>query len=375
MSLRVGLITTLSTNIGDDFIRTGLLRVVRQVFPGKEIEFVAVNKHEPYTAYPAWHPVRIAGLAKYLPRGKGTTARMIESMLATAAFSRFEDCAAVLQCGAPVLWPNCHECEWAGPLWHRIVGRLHERIPVFNLAAGSCYPWERQPSTVDNQGDAEFLTAIHGYCRLTTVRDRLSHHLFDTLGISVPHIPCSALLAADERNNGSNGDGPILINYMPGGGHYDFGQGVDGSSWQETMRGLVARLKRRHRVEFLCHSQKELDAAAAVADGLPCHLPKTVAEYFDVAAGAKAGVFNRMHASVGLAGLGIPSIAIGTDTRLLMVEHIGLPCFYVKDAGMDIMEQKVEDLLLKRKEEKERLLGLRQETTRRYIEAVSHAWS
>ena len=70
MSLRVGLITTLSTNIGDDFIRTGLLRVVREVFAGKEIEFVSINKHKPYTIYPKWHPVRLAALAKYLPRGK-----------------------------------------------------------------------------------------------------------------------------------------------------------------------------------------------------------------------------------------------------------------------------------------------------------------
>jgi polysaccharide pyruvyl transferase WcaK-like protein len=255
------------------------------------------------------------------------------------------------------------------------VGRLHKRIPIFNLAAGSCYPWERQPATVDNRGDAEFLTAIHGYCRLTTVRDRLSHHLFGTLGFSVPHIPCSALLAADLPEKTSNGDGSILINYMPGGGHYDFGQGVDGSSWEQTMRNLVARLRKRHRVAFICHSEKELAAASSVADGLPCYLPKSVEEYFAMASEAKAGVFNRMHASVGLAGMGIPSIAIGTDTRLLMVEHIGLPSLYIKEAGLETLEEKLEGLLRNREEEKDRLLGLREQTMRSYVEAVSHAWS
>jgi len=375
MAMRIGLITTLGTNIGDDFIRTGLRRMVQEVFAGKEIEFVPVNKHEPYTAYPAWHPVRIAALAKYLPRGKGMAGKLIDALLATPALSKFEDCAAVIQCGAPVLWPGCHQCEWAGPLWRRIVGRLRECIPVFNLAAGSCYPWERQPTTVEDRADAKFLTAIHGYCRLTTVRDRLSRQLFDSLGCAVSHIPCSALLAADEPGSSSNGDGTVLINYMPGGGHYDFGQGVNGSNWHNTVRGLVARLRRRHRVAFLCHNETELNAASSVADGLPCHLPKSVAEYFAVASEAKAGIFNRMHASVGLAGMGIPSIAVGTDTRLLMVEHIGLPCFYVKDARLEQLEEKLEGLLLNRAQEKERLMGLRRDTMRSYVEAVSHAWS
>jgi hypothetical protein len=373
--LKIGLITTLDHNIGDDFIRTGVRRVVRERFSGKEIEFVSVNKHEPYTAYPGWHPVRLAALAKFLPRGKGTAARWIESLLATAAYSRFEDCAAVIQCGAPVLWPECHRCEWAEPLWHRIIGRLHERIPVLNLAAGSCYPWERQPATVEDRADAKFLTAIHGYCRLTTVRDRLSHHLFDTLGLTVPHIPCSALLAADERKTETNGDGPVLINYMPGAGHYDFGQEVEAAAWEKTMRDLVARLTRRHKVAFLCHNEKEYKAAETIGKGLPRLFPKSVPEYFAMAAGAKAGIFNRMHASVGLAGLGIPSVAIGTDTRLLMVEHIGLPCFYVKDAGTESLEEKLEGLLANRAQEKDRLLGLRRDTMRSYVEAVSNAWS
>jgi hypothetical protein len=374
MSMRIGLITTLGTNIGDDFIRIGLLKVLESVLKGQQIEYVPINKHRPYTVYPNWHPVQLAGLARFLPRGQTRAANLINSVLGTPSLSKFADCSAVVQCGAPVLWPGCHDSEWAQPLWHRIIGQLHESIPVVNLAAGSCYPWERQPDTVD-RADGQFLTAIHRYCRLTTVRDRLSHHIFDTLGISVPHIACSALLAADELETDTNADGPVLINYMPGGGHYDFGQGVDGDQWRDTMRSLVARLRTRHRVAFLCHSQKELDAASSVADGLPCYLPKTAKEYFTIGSTAKAGVFNRMHASVGLAGLGIPSIAIGTDTRLLMVEHIGLPSLYIKDAGVETMEDKLEGLLLKRAQEKDRLLGLRRDTMRSYIAAVSNALS
>jgi polysaccharide pyruvyl transferase WcaK-like protein len=374
--MRIGLITTLGTNIGDDFIRTGLLKVLQKVLHGQEIEFVPINKHKPYTVYPSWHPVRVAELAEFLPRGKTRAANLIGSLLAAPSLSKFAKCDAVVQCGAPVLWPGCHKGEWTQPLWRDVVGSLHERIPVFNLAAGSSYPWERQPASVEDRDDAEFLTTIHRYCRLTTVRDRLSRALFDSLGCPVRHLACSALLAAGDPKNGLNGeDKPILINYIPGGTPNDCGQGVDASVWRETVRELVARLRQRHKLAFICHNESERRAVADLSDGLPVYLPKTIEEYFEVAAGAKAGIFNRMHASVGFAGLGIPSIAVGADTRLLMVEHIGLPFYYLKDAATAALEDKLESLLMERAAQRERLLNLRRETLRSYVEAISSEFS
>ncbi len=41
---------------------------------------------------------------------------------------------------------------------------------------------------------------------------------------------------------------------------------------------------------------------------------KTPQEYFEAVTTAKAALCNRMHAAVGLAGLGIPAIAVGSDT-------------------------------------------------------------
>lgn len=373
MSVRIGLITTLDTNIGDDFIRVGLCRVLERIFADRKVEFVAVNKHRPYTAYGPLHPVQIARLANYLPLGKRRVGDAVQSLLGTPSLSRFENCAAVVQCGAPVLWPQCSRCEWAEPLWHQIVGRIHERIPVLNLAAGSSYPWENQPTNVTDDGDARFLRAIHSYCRLTTVRDPLSRALFEGLGCEVQHIACSALLAAGESSAPLNKDGVVLINYMSGGGHYDFGQSVDANHWRDTMRTTVERLSTRHRVAFICHNQAEADAAANLAPEILRYWPRTVEEYFSIAAGAKAGIFNRMHASVALAGMGIPSIAIGTDTRLLMVQHLGLPCHFVKEAPADVLEAELEHLLSTASEEQERLRNLRRETFDEYSQRVSAA--
>jgi len=371
MKLKIGLITTLNTNIGDDFIRTGLCKVLQQVCGKRQIEFIAVNKHEPYTVYNNWHPIQIARISKHLPKGKHAFARLAQTLLATSMFSRFEHADAVVQCGAPVIWPQCYQCEWAVPLWHKVIRQIHERTPVLNLAAGSCFPWENQPLAIEDSLDAEYLRAIHGYCRLTTARDSLTRSLFKELGCDVQQIACSALLAADGVSKMKERGDLVLINYMPGGGHYDFGQHVDGSSWAETVRALVKRLERRHNVAFLCHNETEFRAASDLAGEIPRLWPKTIPEYFSMVFKAKVGIFNRMHASVALAGMGIPSIAIGTDTRLLMVKNLKLPCFYVKEASADLLEQEVEILLNEKEQERERLLQLRHDTWQSYVRCLS----
>ena len=104
-----------------------------------------------------------------------------------------------------------------------------------------------------------------------------------------------------------------------------------------------------------------------------CIWPRTPQEYFDQVSGCAAALCNRMHASVGLAGMGIPSMAVGTDTRLLMVRATGLPGLYVKEASVQRLEEGLENLLRFREQWKERLLALRAETWSGYVNAVANA--
>jgi polysaccharide pyruvyl transferase WcaK-like protein len=368
--LRIGLITTLNSNIGDDFIREGICLVLNKVFAGQKIEFLSVNKHRPMTVYPAWHPCH---WTEWLPRGKSYAYSFLGKLLHRAGHSRFDDCQLIVQCGAPVIWPGCHGCEWADPLWHQVVGRLFSRVPVLNLAAGSCYPWEKQPASITDPEDAKYLKAILGYCRLTTVRDTLAQKLCASLGALVPHIVCSAFLAANDFQAGDTEDGPILINYMQGAGHFDWDQNIDGGVWQNTVKTLIERLQKRHRLAFICHNQKEHELAGKMDASLPRLWPKSPAEYFSQVAAAKVALCNRIHAAVGLAGLGIPAIAVGSDTRLLMMAALGLPHYYVKDATADQLEEDLENLLASRHRERERLLSLQSETFDTYMSRVSAA--
>lgn len=370
-AMKIGLITTLDTNIGDDFIREGICHVLTEVFKGQQIEFISVNKHKPLTVYPRWHPIHLSKIADLFPIGSSIISNSIEKFISKLGSSRFDNCDLIIQCGAPVFWPNCHQNEWAEPLWHHVIGRLYKRIPVLNLAAGSCYPWERQPTSITEPDDARYLKTILSYCRLTTVRDTLSKILCESIGTQVPLIPCSASLAARGLVGSLKDDGIVLINYMSGGGHYDWEQNIDPSIWHNTIKALVCRLQKRHKLAFLCHNETEYKLAKEMEPTIPRLFPKTPQEYFSIASDAKVAVCNRMHASVGLAGMGVPSIAVGTDTRLLMVKVLGLPSFYVKETKLIQLEDEFENLLASRYKEKERLLALCSETWKSYAKAVS----
>ena len=376
-AVRVGLITTLNWNIGDDFIRDGIVQVLSHVYEGHELQLLAVNKAVPFTVYPYGHPLRWLQALDRLPRGRRIEKKIkneVSRVLHRLGGSRFDRAELIVQCGAPVIWPGCHASGWALPLWDQVVGRLSDRVAVLNLAAGSAYPWEAQPTAVTDERDSDFLRRILGYCRLTTTRDELASRLAGSLGSTVPTIPCSALLVGRRFEVPSlSDDGTVLFNYMPGGGHFDWGQGIDEREWMATAKLLVERLSRRHRVAFLCHDRNEYAAAEALNPNLPRFLPTTIAEYFSLIARSKASVCNRLHAAVALAGVGIPSVSVGTDTRLLMVAAIGLPYRYVKNARVDQLEDELETLMTNREGERERLLGLRDWTWNRYVDEVTEA--
>ncbi len=369
--MKVGLITTLSTNVGDDFIREGILYALKQTFPDWKFEFVLVNKHEPATIYPAKHPI---GWARIFPTHfmRSAATEVLSRLFYRFGGSRFDDCDLIVQCGAPVFFYQCWFTEWSNPIWRHVAGRLSKRTPVLNLAAGSCYPWERLPEQVNDSREQRFIKDILGYCKMTTVRDTLAEKVVAPLASTAAYkrIPCSAFLAPlaylPPPNELSDDEKYIMINYMSGAGHYDYGLNIDHRKWETTIVELVRKLMQDHRVAFICHNDAEEKLAKSLGLDVPVFLPAAIKDYFRIASTAKAGVFNRMHACVGFAGLGIPSVGIGIDSRMMMVQEIGLPTFYVKDCTVELLETEVNRLLAIRGSEALRLKALQKNTLQSY---------
>jgi hypothetical protein len=365
MKMKVGFITTIDTNIGDDFIREGIINALKYTFPDTEFDFVLVNKHLPHTAYPVFHPMRYLHKLNGI-RGGRRIQKVVKKVIGGRG-SKYENCDVIIQSGAPVLWPNCAANEWNVPIWQEIVGRLHKKIPVLNLAAGSCYPMEAIPETISSEKDAAYLRSIFSYCKLTTTRDPLAEKLFGSLGCSpAPMLPCSAFLVSNNYPSTNGEDKYVLINYMEGGGHFDWSQKIDKKEWENTVLEIIRSLRNHHKVAFLCHNEKEESLARQLAPDLPSFYPKTVQEYIQVISNAKTALNNRMHASVAMASLGIPSIAVCTDTRLLMVKNVGASTIYVKDARPEQIVQQLNDYINNAEVERDRFFALKRDTFDRY---------
>ncbi len=369
--MRLGLLTTLNNNIGDDFIREGLLHVIRQVAPATPLDLVMLNKHEPRTVYSRRHPIRLLDKKNFKPSWLTKPFRLLaEKYLPPLGHTVFDECDILIQCGTPVIWQGCRNSEWARLIWRDVFARLTDAgKPLLNLGGGSCYPMEQIPETLAGSPDENFVRLMLKSARLTTVRERLAHKLMTSIGGVPPLLCCPALLAAQAFVQPSAPTKKVLINYMAGGGHYDWKQAIDAKKWEQTMRQVVRHLEQQGwQPLLLAHNEKELALATEIWPHLPRICPASVPEYFEVARGAAFGVCNRMHASVALAGLGIPSVAVGTDSRNLMVELVGLPVFYVKAATTERMVTAVDELQAKRNDESRRLLILRETTLKEHLD-------
>ncbi len=367
----IGLITTVETNIGDDLIRVGLQRVLETVYARQSCQYRLIDKHRPWRAYPYWHPVRWVGA---LPLGRVRAGNMASRIFSGLHDGVFQRTPLWIYCGTPIMWDGCFRAEWAELLWTHGLHRVSEEVTILNIASGASFAWEGRDRALQDDRDRAYLSRLFGACRLNTFRDPLAHRVAIDMGFESHLLPCAALLAAgNETVAAAATDGPILCNYMPGAGHHEFGQAIGRVAWRDTMRELIQRLQTRYPVVFLCHNHEEWKWCDDLGIELPKIWPRHAGEYAALVRHARAAVCNRLHASVALAGMGIPSVAVGVDTRMLMVDEIGLPTCYVKEASVDDLESQLEGVVAGAAEQRDRLHELSCRTFERYVALVGDA--
>lgn len=302
MGLRVGFLTTLGRNVGDEFIREGIRAALDAT--GVPYTPLYVDKHRPATLHePAEDEVEMVA-------------------------DKYWDCDLFIQSGAPVYWhllegqATSLTAEWHRWMWEeRIFGSPPEgkRRPIFvNLGAGSCQPWggDATPFLTD-ASCADFARRAGARARLTTVRDPVAAHLLTSLGLDHRALPCPAYLAAARhRLDAAPAGGHIGLNFMPLGGHFDLGAGFDPLRWEEDCREIAALLRAMGPLVFIAHDAAERDWLGRFAGGSErVFLAAGWRDYLDVYAGCALVVANRVHGAVCAAGFGAPGIILGNDTR------------------------------------------------------------
>ena len=329
--MKVTIITTVNHNVGDDFVREGIIYLLKQRFAGENLLIQNIHKHSPVTSRYGFEWFRDLRLSrpvdKFLPLAV-TTDRILEADL-------------LVQSGAPVYWSHesgshCSDNEWFEPLIRRRYKLIKKRASFVNLAAGSCQRYNSDGSEfIRSQKDVDYVKELHELTQITTLRDTLARKILNSLNLDAPVIPCSSIFARNNLEIEPETPDFVALNYMRGGAHFNFGQNIEPERWENTFREFYQTIKDQEKCVFVCHNQAEVKEAQKIDSDANIFLSEDYIDYIKLYAKAKFGIMNRVHGAFVLASFGRPSFVIGTDSRACMAEEIGLRHAFVNDVDIE----------------------------------------
>lgn len=330
--MKVTIITTVRHNVGDDFIREGVMHVLEHAL-GENLDYQLIHKHTPVSARPGFEFIR-----------KYRISKAVDSVLPDLpALDKVLGCDLLVQSGAPVFWthpqgPHCADNEWFGPLIERRYRRVASRVPFFNLAAGSAQEYRSDGSEIlapFARVDREYIQRLMSLTDVVTLRDRVAQNMLHLLGWHADVIPCSSIFSAQQLGIMPAQGEYVALNFMDGGSHFDFSGDISKARWLTEFRKFYEVIKTREKTVFICHDDKEVRMARMVDEQANIFYSADYRDYLRMYAQCKYGVMNRIHGCFGLSSLGRPSFLIGSDSRTRMAREINLPFDYVNNVDAE----------------------------------------
>ena len=358
-------ITTLHHNIGDDFVRAGLIYLFKKLYNRTPLQFEFVHKHVPITVRKGFENYKITKkFNKYDHRFKSHPRR-----------DRILMADLVVQSGAPVFWchPNvnahCYINEWYEPLIKRRF-ELNPRAKFLTLAAGSCQSYHSN-GTEFCEPCNQFINELYCKSFITTLRDPLARIILNQIGYDAPVHLCSSVFAPEYYNIKNQGAEYIVMNYMSSAGHYSFGRTINTNQWRRTFTQCYDALKKSHQIVLVCHNDQEKKWALSIDSTAEIFISNRPEDYIRCYAHAKCGIVNRVHAAMILGSLGKPSFLIANDSRARMAELMGVHHVFVNDVNTDVIMEKAIQFLTKESPVVEEIRTLKQNAFGGYMEALS----
>ena len=328
--MKVTIITTINHNVGDDFVREGIIYLLKQRFLGENLSIQNVHKHSPITSRYGFEWFRDLRFS-----------RRVDPLLPlTLTKDRVLEADLLVQSGAPVYWsheggPNCADSEWFEPLIRRRYQKVKDRVPFINLAAGTCQKYHSDGREfLESKKDVNYIKELHSLTKITTVRDSLARKVLNSLGLDAPVIPCSSIFARDQLGIEPSDPSFVALNYMRGGAHFSFGQKIDYDKWEKAFREFYNQIKISERCIFVCHNQAEVNEARKIDSKANIFFSQDYVDYLKLYSQAKYGIMNRVHGAFMLASFGRPSFVVGNDSRACMAKEIGLRNAFVNDVDV-----------------------------------------
>ena len=371
--VKILIVSTISYNPGDEFIRLGQQHLLRQIFPSAEFDLV--HKHDPRSIFSGysrdgsalWHP-RLVPLQYRIYAGtKGKTQK---DLLKTSDL--------VVFAGTPFFWisntrifpSHSGNAEWVGPIWKRLFDELPDK-PVLNLAVGtSLQSREGMNRMLTHRSARSFLTKALSRANLTTARDRSSQSVAEKLGFNIPLLPCTSLWAADGANLSAKPAEYVAVNLMRHAVHKYRATETATASWEKLANHLMTQLQKSHDVLLVCHSKDEENVAKEWFPRVPRVYSMRPEDLLEAYSKSEFCVSNRVHGAAGAATFGRPSLGIGGDTRVQLIKQFGLPALDSRDLTTQKLDQALASLTEHSAEYTRQLTYLRKGAEAEYLEIL-----
>jgi hypothetical protein len=366
--MRTAIITTVRHNVGDDFVREGILHLLENLGDFGPIDLI--HKHAPATAVYGFEGIRSAVASMAMERA----ARLL------GMNDRIKTADLVIQSGAPVYWchplrPHCGRSEWFGPLIERRFLPDRRGRKFMSIAGGSGQTYDSDGSEMARCSIcAPFARRFFEACDLTTLRDQVARDMLRSVGGDAEVLPCTSIFARDRMRLAPEAGEYIVLNFMERGGHYTFGQSIDAELWRRQFREIVDTTMGMGRVVIACHTRREQELARQVAPAAETFLvPNEHVEYMRFYAKAKFGVVNRVHAGFMMASLGKPVAVIGSDSRARMINNLNLPSYYVGRVAETGIEAIVHSASSRVADYPDEIEAIRRDARERYLGTLATA--
>lgn len=366
--MKAAIITTVRHNVGDDFVREGIVHLLRELFPALHVS--VIHKHSPITAIKWLRWIRSERVSRYT----------YPVLLKGGVSDAIKKADIVIQSGAPVYWchhggPHCADNEWYGPLIRNNFDADRRGRRFMNVAGGSCQRFHSTGDELDSCPKcAAYIREFYDACNLTTLRDELARTMLRKAGRNADVLACTSIFARDTYNIESRSGDYIVLNFMEYGGHYTFGQNINRDAWRSEFVKLAGAARKMGRVVIACHTKEEERLAQILVPEVERFIvPDEHVEFMKFYSGAKFGVVNRVHAGFMMASFGKPVAVIGNDSRALMINNLGLNAYYVDDVNSIGVESILDDAASKVSVYPMVIDDVRRNSKRKYIELMSGA--
>ena len=368
----VTIITTVRHNIGDDFVREGIVGLLRDALararPGHALQVEVIHKHSPITTVLGFERMRSLRLSRLLE----------PAALYLQLPDRIRRADLLVQAGAPIYYchqngPRCERNEWFDPLVRRRFLPDRRGRKFLNLAGGSCQRYHSDVSEMAAFPETlAYMAESFDACDLTTLRDAYARRMLQAAGRDAEVLPCTSIYARDHLGIAPEAGEYIVLNFMENGGHYVFGQSIDKDGWREKFRRIYAQCSRMGRVVAACHTTRERDLVREVVPQIEAFLvPDDHVAFMRFYARARFGIVNRVHAGFMMASLGKPVAVIGTDTRALMIANLGLESYFVEDVTDP--EGVVAEVAARETSYRDEIEDIRSRSRERYVDLIANA--